>query len=129
MLGTPKGIAPNTKTGKALVAAGYTVVKEVKTRPHKLARSRAGRWYEVITPGGMSAVFMRQSDSAYHVFGSASWTASASSIERAHEGGLGDAIGTDAELKTYGRLVMSAPERLSREYDGLYAAQSQVFNG
>ena len=116
-------ITPQTALGKRLVKAGFRIVKEVN-----LKFKGTGRWYEVITPDNQSALLLKQSESCWHVFGAAMWTASGSSIEQSYRGGLGDAIGTDSQMKTYKRLVLSAPQRLSREYDGLYAAQGQVYN-
>lgn len=101
-----------------LINAGYTI--------H--SRLRGGRWFEVTTPGGQAAVVGVQNPKAWHVFGKSRWTTSGSSAERAERGGLGDVIGTDAEMRGYKRFVLGAPRNLAGNYDGLYEAQGQVRN-
>jgi hypothetical protein len=125
-MNTPK---PRTALGKKLVKAGYQIIREVGTRPFSFGSFVKGRWYEVVTPDGMAALFLKQGNSCFHTFGVSEWTASGSNVESAYNGGLGDAIGTDAQMRTYVKMVKSAPDRLTKEYAGLYAAQSQVING
>jgi hypothetical protein len=111
-----------TAGGRELEAAGYKVVKEVK-----LKWSAHCRWYEVVAPNGEECLILRQSSNRWHAFGRSGWTASGSSPERAVKGGLGDAIDTDAQLKSYCNMVLRAPDRLAKEYYGLYEAQGQCF--
>jgi hypothetical protein len=120
MLGTPRTIQPVTATGRKLVEAGFSIIREVASES-----GRKGRWYEVITPDGHVAVFLKQGERCFHVFGETSWTTSGSSIETAHLGGLGDAISTDAQMKTYERLVANAPP-LAVRYDALWIAKGRA---
>lgn len=86
------------------------------------------RWYEVITPHGEPAVAYKQNAHAYHVFGQTEWTASGCTAATSHTGGLGDALSTDGEVRSYERIVLRAPSKLLRKYDGLYRASSYAFN-
>ena len=86
-----------------------------------------GKWFEAMLPGSDEKVLvLRQSANCWHTFGAGGWTASSASVERCHEGGLGDAIGTDGELKAYSRLVNRAPSVWCDRFEGLWAAKSQV---
>lgn len=84
-----------------------------------------GRWFEVLQ-GLEPVLIMRQSASIWHAFGSAGWTASGSSAATCCKGGLGDAISTDRDLKTYSRYVRSAPESWADRFVGLLEAKRQV---
>lgn len=101
---------------RELEAAGFQVINKID------------RWYEVITPHGEPAVAYKQNAHAYHVFGLTEWTASGCTAATSHTGGLGDALGTDGEVRSYERIVLRAPSKLLRKYDGLYRASSGVFN-
>ncbi len=99
-------------------AAGFTVIKVV----------RAGRWFEV-EKNGEKAAILYQHPSAWHWFSKAhAATASDSSAERCDRGGLGDAISDDRDMRQYKKLMYDAPDRLLREYQGVYAASCQVYN-
>ncbi len=112
-----------TKNGKRLEAAGFTVLREVS-----LKWSGRGKWFEVTTPDGLPAIVGVQNPSCWHCFGESEWTASSSGPEHCHDGGLGDAIGTDSQMKGYKRLVLRAPQTLTAKYDGLYRASSDEYN-
>lgn len=112
-----------TRGKRELEEAGFTVVHEVR-----LKWKKPGRWFEVVTPGGgEDAVMLRQSPTVWHTFYRYEATASGHDPFRALTGGLGDVIATDGQLRTYLDLVLEAPERLLREYDGLYRASSQAY--
>jgi hypothetical protein len=129
----------STARGKRLVAAGYRVTREVRTRtvysrdwlgnPALTGSWQTGKWYEVTTPDGMDALVGYQSASCIHVFYTFEGTASGTTEATAHKGGLGDAIDTDAQLKGYRKLVLSAPKSLLDKYTGLYRASSDAYNG
>lgn len=101
---------------RELESAGFQVV------------SKTGRWYEVVTPIGEQAVAYKQNAHAYHTFGLAEWTASGCNASTSHLGGLGDALGTDGEVRSYERIVLRAPSKLRRKYAGLCRASSDAFN-
>ncbi len=106
-----------SKSVQRLEAAGFTVGK-----------IHRGRWFEV-TKNGEAAVIVRQHENCWHWFAMANEsTASGSSPERCDTGLLGDVIGTDAELRTYRRLVLDAPTILCRKCSALYRASSDEFN-
>lgn len=125
---------PRTVRGKRLKAAGYQIVREVRTRKVYgrdfdgtvtcAGEFRSGRWYEVITPGehGTPALVGYQHSRCIHVFYSFAGTASGGDETRALYGGLGDVIDDDAGLRAYERFVRSAPDSLTRKYEGLYRA-------
>jgi hypothetical protein len=112
-----------TRNGQRLIDAGFQVTHEVNQWG-----SGRGKWFEVVTPDGTEALVAVQNPSCWHCFYRFEGTASSTDPARCHEGGLGDAIGTDAQMRGYRRLVLNSPERLMREYDGLYRASSQVYN-
>jgi hypothetical protein len=147
-------MATKTKVSKVsaferqLAKAGYALVRALSTR-RKISDgwvdangnptaplygpSKSGQWFVVRTPDSPSAdsdtaLLLRQGPHCYHVFGKACWTASGSSLLTAYRGGLGDAIGTDSQMRTYCRLVSRAPETWAMEFEGLSAAKSQVWN-
>jgi hypothetical protein len=132
------GQAPKTVGGRELEKAGFIEIREIK-----LAGKGLGLWYEALTPPAKTpdakdwsprkgwrreeVLMLRQQKTIWHVFYRFEGTGSGSDSVSALTGGLGDAISTDREMKRYCDLVLSAPERLSREYDGLYAAQGQCY--
>jgi hypothetical protein len=86
-------------------------------------------FYRVTAPNGDEGIIMRQSGSRWHFF----WagfvgTASGHSPETCMNGGLGDAIDTDAQLRSYCRMLINAPEMYLQENDSLYRASSDAFN-
>ena len=102
----------------AIEAAGFTVLNVVKP----------GRWFEV-EKGGEAAVILHQHDGAWHWFSKPhAATASDSDVTRCDQGGLGDAIGDDAGMRQYERLIRSAPDKLVTQYNGLYAAALDMAN-
>jgi len=109
-----------------LETAGFGSVKALGTKP-QFGPAVYGKWFEAMLPGSNEVVLvLRQSGNCWHTFGGAAWTASSTSVERCQEGGLGDAIGTDGELKVYARLVNRAPSSWCDRFEGLWAAKSQV---
>ncbi len=125
-----------SQTEKQLLAAGYQIVRVVSTRErlggdwingYLHGPAKTGKWFEVKLPSGETALLLKQSPACWHVFGESCWTASGSDLATAHRGGLGDAISTDSQMKTYARLVKRAPESLASKYDGLNAAKQQVY--
>lgn len=111
-----------TKGHKELEAAGFTVVKAIR-----LKFRRPGKWFEVITPDNDKGCVLRIGSRCWHFFyKDIGATSSGSSVESCPNGMLGDAVGTDAELETYKKNVISSPVRLKEEYEGLYAAVGQV---
>lgn len=107
-----------SKSVQRLEAAGFTV-----------GRAYRGRWFDVVKDGE-AAVVVRQHENCWHWFAVANEsTASGVSPERCADGLLGDVIGTDAELKTYTRLLLDAPQALLIHCSALYSASSEVFNG
>lgn len=118
-------VEPTTVGGRELVAAGYTLEREVQTR--RDLKKLPVRWYEVRTPNGEEVLILKQSPNAWHAFFTFEGTASGFSAASATRGGLGDAIGSDSQLRSYCRIVLRAPESLIRKYRGLSAAQSQCY--
>ncbi len=131
------------KFERQLTEAGYVLIKALSTRrkigdgwvdgngnptPPLYEAAKSGRWFEVQTPSSDHGLLLRQGPHCYHVFGSSCWTASGSNLTTAHRGGLGDAIGTDSQMRTYKRLVESAPRKWADDFEGLSAAKSQVYN-
>jgi cytochrome P450 len=114
----------SSKAVEALQAAGFKVL--ALYRPHPYG---AYRWFAVVAPDGERGAVFCQHAGCWHFFSKHhSSTASSSSAARCHEGGLGDAIGSDGELRTYRRNLQpgNIPKRL-RAYHGVYAAMCQVY--
>ena len=112
-----------TLGGKQLTEAYFRVVKEIYTAQTK------GQWYEVVNPEGDEGVVLRQANDIWHFFfKDFEGTASGSCPERCYLDGLGDAIGTDAQLETYKKYLYRALDRLLAEYDGLYRAATDALN-
>jgi len=112
-------MSDRSKFRAELESAGFRIVNKVD------------RWYEVLTPLPFSenACVYKQNAHAYHCFFEFEGTASGFSAATCHKGGLGDAIETDGEIRSYKRIVLNAPRKLMKKYDGLYRASSCVFNG
>ena len=125
--------------------AGYRELKRHGFRniyEVKLKWKGPGLWYEAEVPSsrgfgpkewtprttGETVLFLRQAKNRWHAFYQAEATGSGQTAAHALVGGLGDAIDTDAQMKRYCDLVLSAPERLTHEYDGLFAAQRQCWH-
>ena len=100
-----------------LETAGWVVAKTYKGM----------RWFRATSPRGELGVVLRQSEGCWHFFDDAGWTASGTSPHNCHKGGLGDAVGSDSQLKTYCRLVLGAPRFLTEQCKGLQAAQGQCY--
>jgi hypothetical protein len=91
-----------------------------------------GKWlvaYEMAskegdTPGE-SICFLKQAPRIWHAFYRERATGSGTTPRAALTGGLGDAISTDAELRSYCKMVMDAPASLASQFGGLSAAQDQ----
>jgi hypothetical protein len=97
-----------TKSARRLREAGFTV-----------HASHDGRWYEV-SRDGEDGLVLRQHENCWHWFSKLhAATASHNDISRCDSGGLGDALDTDAQVRTYERLVRNAPRHLVNEYVGL----------
>jgi hypothetical protein len=111
-------MARQTKTAKLLTDAGFKIGRKYD----------GGQWFEVTTPRGEFGAVLCQSFAAWHYFAEkVAATASDSNVALCHLGGLGDAIGTDAQMRTYKRLLTESnvPKEL-RRFDGVYAAMQQV---
>lgn len=101
--------------------------QELTAAGFKVHKGYRGRFYLVTAPDGESAVVLRQARNCWHYFANASEaTASGSTAAECMRGGLGDVIGTDGEMRTYRRLMFSAPGALLRASDGLYRGAIQV---
>lgn len=111
-----------TRGARQLEKAGFRGVREIS-----LKYKGPGLWYEAYEPLGTHVCILRQGPAQWHVFYHYEATSSGGDPKSALHGGLGDAIGTDAELKRYCELVMRAPDRLVRKYNGLYAAMRQCY--
>lgn len=126
-----------TSGARELAAHGFTNIHAIS-----LAGKGPGLWYEATEPppGWKSPhdwtpradppeqiLLLRQAPNIWHVFYRYSATTSGSDPGSALKGGLGDAIDSDAQMRKYCDLVLAAPRRLSEEYDGLNAAQSQCY--
>ena len=109
--------------GRELERAGFTVIKEVE-----LKWEAPGKWFEAITPQGEEVAMLRQSAHRWHAFFKVPATASGGDPISALKGGLGDVIDTDAQLRSYCRMVLRAPLRLARYYDGLNSAGQQCYH-
>jgi hypothetical protein len=139
-----------TVGARELAKAGYTGIKEIR-----LVGKGPGLWYEAVSPKiplsrpqdsatprdwsprwteerkftkGEGVLVLRQGSGIWHVFYRGESTSSGGDPLGALTGGLGDAIGSDNDLERYCELVLSAPQRLAEEYDGLYAAQGQCYH-
>ena len=108
-----------------LAAAGFKVLALYRPR-----HFGAYRWFAVVAPDGEHGAVFCQHKGCWHFFSRHSGgTASSSQVEHCHQGGLGDAIGSDSELRTYRRNLQpgNVPRRL-RRYEGVYQAMCQVYN-
>lgn len=130
---------------RELLKAGFTNIKALGTRA-VLSRDwvgnaalrgpvSRGKWFECDTPVATLSVktterviVLRQSRNIWHAFYAYRATASGPTPLCALTMGLGDAIGTDGELRSYSRLVSRAPETWAREFEGLNAAKEQAYN-
>ncbi len=111
-----------TKAERDILAAGY---KEVY--PVRIKFEKSVRWFETVDAAGDEVLLLRQGPNRWHAFFTFAGTASGDSPATATRGGLGDAIDSDSQLRSYCRMVLSAPRRLSQKYEGLYAAQGQCY--
>jgi len=91
-----------------------------------------GRWlvaYEMAHVQGETPseqiLFLKQAPRLWHAFYRERATGSGTTPRAALNGGLGDAISTDKELRDYCKLVLSAPRSLVSQFGGLDVAQSQ----
>lgn len=106
------------ETRNSLWAAGF------QTR--NLVKANGYAWFEVIK-GEECGLVVRQNAHAYHWFAqNIAATGSGTSVSCCDRGGLGEAIGTDAEIRTYKKLIRQSPMRLQQSYAGLYEAVCQV---
>lgn len=114
---------PSTSTAeRQLLLAGFTNVQAHPTP----GRARPV-WFEAKHDGD-DVVVLRQAANRWHVFFKFNGTASGSTPEAALSGGLGDVIDTDPQMRKYLDMVLSAPDHLVREYDGLHSASQQAFH-
>ncbi len=108
-----------TLAQKRLEAAGF-----------KVLGGYGGGWFRVTTPDNRVGVVLCQSAVAWHFFNTDFVeTASGSSPDRCHVGGLGNALNTDSQVRTYKRLLH--PDNVPRDlhsHKSVYAAMSQVAN-
>ncbi len=105
---------------QALEEAGFTVHRAFP----------GGRWFEVTDPDGCVAFVLKQSEGAWHWFDAVgSATASNSSAAGCHRGGLGDALATDSQLRTYRNLLNGALPEAVRKCDSVYRAASAAREG
>lgn len=87
------------------------------------------QFYRVETPQGERGILVRQGPNCWHFFWSAfEGSSSGMSIDEALKGGLGDAIGTDSQLRGYRSLMIQAPEKYLRQCSGLYRCSVDAFN-
>lgn len=111
-------MARMTKTEKLLTEAGFKIGRKYD----------GGRWFEVTTPDGELGAVLCQSFAAWHYFSeNHAATASSSNPARCHLDGLGDAIATDSQMRTYERLLReeNVPSSLYR-FAGVFAAMGQI---
>lgn len=108
-----------------LAAAGFRVLSLY--RPHAFGQHR---WFAVVAPDGELGAVFCQSRACWHYFSKLhAATASSCVVERCHREGLGSAIGTESEMRTYRRnLHPSNVPRDLRQYAGIVAAMGQVLN-
>jgi hypothetical protein len=100
-----------------LEAAGYTNVVAI----------RKGRWYTATKNNDPCAILF-QHETAWHWFHAVHQaTASGTNAKQADQGGLGDAIGDDTDMKQYKRMIRQTPHGLL-DLQGVYAAYCQVQN-
>lgn len=108
------------KSVKALELAGWVVLGVTE-----------GRWYEVERPGKFRfwrGVILRQGPGCWHWFSrDEEATTSGTGPDNVDRGGLGDAVDSDSAMKTYSRLVRSAPLLLQGKYTGLRRASSDCY--
>jgi hypothetical protein len=127
-----------TAGARQLESHGFTEIHEIA-----LVGKGRGLWYEAKEPPpswktphdwtprgepGEHVLLLRQAPNIWHAFYKTPTTGSGGDPRRALTGGLGDAIGTDAEMERYCDLVLAAPRRLAEDYSGLYEAQGQCFH-
>lgn len=121
-----------------LAQHGFTDIHEIV-----LWGKGIGLWYEATEPPPSwkgphdwtpraeprdRVLLLRQAPNIWHAFYRAPATGSGHDPRRALTGGLGDAIGDDAQMERYCALVLAAPLRLAEDYSGLYEAQGQCFH-
>jgi hypothetical protein len=100
-----------------LEQAGYTNVVAI----------RKGRWYTA-TKNNDPCAILYQHDNAWHWFHAVHQaTASGSSASQAANGGLGDAISDDDDMKQYKRMIRQTPPGIL-DLAGVFAAYCQVQN-
>ena len=76
------------------------------------------------TPGE-AICFLKQGPRLWHAFYREPATGSGTTPLAALDGGLGDVISTDSELRSYCQQVLGAPRSLVSRFGGLYEAQRQ----
>lgn len=127
---------PETAGARELVQAGFKVLREIPV-PGK----GPGLWYEVLEPKSQAPkdwspsgkpkdqlLMLRQPSGVWHAFYQFRGTGSGDTPTRALTGGLGDVFEHDVQIRAYCEAIMAAPRGLSREYEGLAAAQGACFN-
>ncbi len=108
-----------TKGERELKEAGFTVT----------ATYPGGKWFQVTAPLGEKGAVLRQSGAAWHFFAAESTsTYSGSSADQCHLGGLGDALVTESQCRTYYHLVLHNVPRDLKEWNSVYAAQSAAYH-
>ena len=126
----PAGIATLEKYGYRDIEPRHTYEvwgRNLATMKPLLRKRPTLRWFKATTPGGETALVLRQAQYCWHVFGIAGWTGSGSDPKQAYcGGGLGDVIGTDAQMSAYKRWVRQAPMSWAAEFSGLWEAKQQV---
>lgn len=101
-------------SGRSLLGLGFTVL------------ATHGNWFEVIDPSGDPGALLRQSVNRWHWFSKYDRaTGSGRDPVRALRGGLGDAIDTDSQMRSYCRMVETAPRSINQDYAGVFAALCQ----
>lgn len=126
----PAGIAALEKYGYRDIEPRYTYEvwgRNLATMKPLLRKRPTLRWFKATTPGGETVLLLRQAQNCWHVFGIGGWTGSGGDPKQAYcGGGLGDVIGTDAQMSAYKRWVRQAPMTWAGEFAGLWEAKQQV---
>ena len=96
--------------------------KDRVRKTYDLHGSVGNKWFSVThRETGDQGILLCQSKHKWHFFWSSfEGSASGHSPETAVDGGLGDVIGTDGELRSYLKMVGNAPVIYLDECDGLY---------
>lgn len=107
-----------SKAEKMLTEAGFKVIKVYP----------GARWFEVVSPDRGRGIVLRQNFDCWHFFYvDFVSTGSGSTAKGCPYGGLGDAIGSETQMRTYKRLLdePNVPEPL-RKHPSVYVAMQQA---